>query len=442
MSIESTVAVARDIPNKSLSPKFSQDLAHTGALQDQFNKELGITGRVRLNYNPVLERANFERLTTDDRRNNFRNYELWQVQTALRERNHAAKSAVNYIIDEAGYVRNELFPDEPFYQILQRGIAYQEQNGSVELEREHNEYAGWAQACEVLKHPDTPAHAKAIVISGPGIVEGTNYHDNFVDIYEALDDAVTRKRYIKMTRNASKLTYGDYENVIPQLQPEYFNGLKGPIDAWLLGHPIYKDPSVDSRNTDEIFEQIFVKREGAMSEQDFQELWEALTPVAMYYINVLCQKDFEPTELAIAWNAVLKISDLARQNLEARKKPGSLASAQIQLPMFYGNIQEAVNWFGRQEIETVLAACGPSGGFKIEYKDGLVRKNPIEEFLSNSVGKFGIEEDKYGSLHFDCPHCHWDNKRDYGKLLANCKNCGKDVTCGDGNKDKKSITKL
>ena len=138
MSIESTVAVARDVPNKSAA-KFSEDLSAVNNLHDQFNNKLGISGRLRLNYNPVLERANYERLKTDDSRLNFRNYELWQVQTALRERNHAAKSAVNYIIDEDGYVRNELFPDEPFYQILQRGIAYQEQNGSVEIEREHNE---------------------------------------------------------------------------------------------------------------------------------------------------------------------------------------------------------------------------------------------------------------------------------------------------------------
>src|SRR3989344_4816444 len=334
MSIESTVAVARDVPNKSAA-KFSEDLSAVNNLQDQFNNKLGISSPLRLNYNPVLERANYERLKTDDRRLNFRNYELWQVQTALRERNHAAKSAVNYIIDEAGYVRNELFPDEPFSHVLQRGLEYQEQNGSRELEREPNEYTGWAQACEVLKHPDTPAHTKAIVISGPGIVEGTNYYDNFVDIYEVLDDAVTRKRYIKMTRNASKLTYGDYESVVQQLQTGYFNGLKGPIDAWLLGHPVYKDPSTDPRTTDEIFEQIFGRREGAMSEQDFQELWETLTPITMYFINVLCQKNFEPTEVAIAWNAVLKISDLARQNMDARKKPGSLASAPIQITMFF-----------------------------------------------------------------------------------------------------------
>jgi len=428
MSIESTA-------------NFTKDLASINTLQKQFNKELGIDGAVKLNYNPVLARGNFERLTDDKRRFRFQDYELWQVQTALRERNHAAKSAVNYYVDEEGYVRNELFPDEPFYQILQRGLAYQEQNGSQELEREHSEYMGWAQVCEVLKHPSVTAHTKAIVISGPGIIDGTNYHDNFVDIYEALDDPVTRKRFIKMTRNASKLSYGDYENVVPQLQPGYFNRLKGPIDAWYLGHPIYKVPSVDPRTTDEIFEQIFGRREGAMNEQEFQELWEALTPVSMHYINVLCQKDFEPTKLAIAWNAVLKISDLTRQSLDARKKPGSLAASQLQIPRFYGNIQEAVNWFGRQEIETVLAACGPSGGFKIEYKDGITSVNPVLDFLSNSVGKFGVEKDDYGSLHFDCPHCHKDNKREHGKLITNCKNCGKDVTCGKENKDKTSITK-
>ena len=94
MSIESTVAVARVVPNKSAT-KFSEDLSAVNNLQDQFNNKLGISSPLRLNYNPVLERANYERLKTDDRRLNFRNYELWQVQTALRERNSDEKRGVN-----------------------------------------------------------------------------------------------------------------------------------------------------------------------------------------------------------------------------------------------------------------------------------------------------------------------------------------------------------
>src|SRR3990167_6066837 len=147
MSIESTVAVATQFSNKSYD-KFSQDLADVGVLQLKFNKELGIEKAVRLNYNPVLARANFERLTSDNRRQNFRNYELWQIQTALRERNHAAKSSVNYLIDEHGEMRNELFPDEPFSHVLQRGLEYQEQNSSREIARERSEVVGWQQICD------------------------------------------------------------------------------------------------------------------------------------------------------------------------------------------------------------------------------------------------------------------------------------------------------
>ncbi|OGK14259.1 hypothetical protein A2861_01815 [Candidatus Roizmanbacteria bacterium RIFCSPHIGHO2_01_FULL_38_15] len=441
MSIESTVAVATQFSNKSYD-KFSQDLADVGVLQLKFNKELGIEKAVRLNYNPVLARANFERLTSDNRRQNFRNYELWQIQTALRERNHAAKSSVNYLIDEHGEMRNELFPDEPFSHILERGLAYRKSIGSKELEREYAEYEGWLQVCNVLKHPDTPAGAKFIAISCPGIVADTNYNDNFVDIYEAHDDPVTGKRYITMTRNASKLTYGDYENNAAQLQNGYFDNLEGPIDAWYLRNPIYKNPSVDARSTDELFEQIFGHREGAMGEADFQQLWQQLIPVVLYYINNLCAEEFHPSSLAISWNAVLKKNDLMKTILENTKisKDQQMQNTQLQIPQFYGNLHEEIDWLGRQQIDMVAAACGTSGGFKIEYKDGLAPKNPIQELLSNSVAKFGVEEDNYGSLHFDCPHCRFDNKRDYGKLLTKCKSCGEDVTCGDS-KEKTSVTK-
>ncbi len=39
-------------------------------------------------------------------------------------------------------------------------------------------------------------------------------------------------------------------------------------------------------------------------------------------------------------------------------------------------------------------------------------------------------EDEYGSLHFECPHCHKTNTREQGKLISNCQHCGCDVTCG------------
>ncbi len=41
---------------------------------------------------------------------------------------------------------------------------------------------------------------------------------------------------------------------------------------------------------------------------------------------------------------------------------------------------------------------------------------------------YGLE-DKYGSLTFECPHCHNTNTRPFGQLISHCQHCGGDVRC-------------
>lgn len=74
--------------------------------------------------------------------------------------------------------------------------------------------------------------------------------------------------------------------------------------------------------------------------------------------------------------------------------------------------------------------------------DNFIGNNPIScptriSTFSNTI--LGIarvinisgtsESDQYGSLTFECPHCHRQNKRSAGKLISNCQHCDKDVTC-------------
>lgn len=52
-------------------------------------------------------------------------------------------------------------------------------------------------------------------------------------------------------------------------------------------------------------------------------------------------------------------------------------------------------------------------------------------FFNKSV-VVDTNNDKYGSLKFNCPHCGHENTRPWGKLIKYCQSesCGKDVTCG------------
>ncbi|MFZ6034946.1 MAG: hypothetical protein ACOYUB_02265 [Patescibacteria group bacterium] len=422
----------------------TKNLQRIQVLHDVFNKTNGIKTTRVMNYDPVLARWKFEEADAKKNRKKFKKYERFQVETALRERDHTAKSSIKYIVGGNGEIYNELFPDEPFSTVLERGLAYRQQHGSKEIAREKSEIAGWRKITSSLADPETPAGTKAVVVSGPGLIEDTNYHDNFVDVYEAVDTP-SGKRQIQMTRFSSQLDYEQYWNKIQSLDRNYFQESNLPIDAWMLSHPILFSHQ-DQRTADQIFDGIFEKRKDSMTESDFQKLLVLCMPVINYYINALTQDRYDPRVIALSWNAVLQKNDIVRhaiangRDLNSRDAP------------FNGNIAMEIDWLGRQVIETVAAGCGSSEGFKLKDKALAAYQNPLVNFLENSVAKFGYDIkknndrnspesqiDEHGKLTFDCPN---KNSKDPVKrcdpgvitrpphvLLPNCPHCGASIKC-------------
>lgn len=393
-----------------------------------------------MNYNPVLARWKFEETTTEKDKQNFRKYETFQVETTLRERNHTAKSAVRYLTGEDGLVYNELFSDEPFEVVLERGIAYRKEHGSKEIVREEAELEGWKKIIGLLSDTQTKAGTKAVVVSAPGLIEDTNYHDNFVDIYEATDSP-HGERVINMTRYSSSLDYEQYWNKLQIQDRNYFQETNKPIDAWLLAHPLFIGAE-DRRTADQIFDQTFERRKDAMAEADFQRLLVMCMPVINYYINVLTAGDFDPQKIALSWNAVLQKNDIVKKMInDGRELP-------LDQPLFNGNVGFEVNWLGRQVIETVAAGCGASEGFDVS-KMGVVDQIAKIQ-LSNSVAKFGYDLkknkdknksgsdfDEFGPLKFKCPKINDKTnpctpgiiERPPHTLIPNCPHCGANIKC-------------
>ena len=374
------------------------DLQKIDGLQNIFDNSLGIKNPPRklYNYNPVLARWKFEQVKTDEEKRRFKKYEAFQVETALRERNHSAKNSVNYLIGTDGAVYNELFPDEPFLKVLERGLAYRQRSGSKELVREQKEVDGWKKILVHLINPATLLGTKAVVVSGPGTDPQTNYRDNFVDIYELRGGSGSKKRLIKMTRYSTSLSWNQYFDRIKALNGDYFQETNLPIDAWFLSHPIFIDPTSDQRSADEIFNQVFEFRKGFMPEDDFQKLLITCMPVINYYIDSLCQSNFDPGNIALSWNAVLAKNDLRHQ------------------PVFQ-NLDQEIYWLGRQVIRTVAGGCGSSSGFKLG--ESSIPPNSLEKYLANSVGKYGLKNKEW----FVCPSCDYHAD---GPVGEQCPSCG------------------
>lgn len=407
--------------------KVSTDLRKINVLQNRFNAELGIVpdSRAKLkNYNPVLARWKYEELATDGERQAFRDNERRQLETVLRERYRAGISPWEFVFDENGKLRNKLMPDEPWEDVLERGVLYRREQGSCEQEREVQEVVGIRKVQEKFADPATPIGTHMVLISGPGLVEGSAYTDNFVDDYEKILDSTTGLPGIRATRYASSNSYDSYRAIAESVDPDYFQGEKGPLDAWFLSHPLVFGPGIFT-DADDLFDTLFQRSPEALKEREMQKIIQTCVPVILYYINILCQEKYEPRKIALAFNALLTTADMAYTLIKRGEDRSVTDALRYYEKMDSSTLQEFVAFAGKMPVPRVAAGCGESIGFAV---GGLM------DVVSNSVGQFGLlgfsqESDEYGSLYFACPSCKKTNKRDRGALLTNCRHCGRDVRC-------------
>lgn len=404
------------------------DLSEIALLQDRWDSTLGRrpnrSGEFE-NYNPVLARWGYERLETDEQRVLFRINEIQNVTTALRERNHTSESKLILSIGVDNKIHNEVFPDTSYEQVLERGRRYRAENGSNEIEREKAEIEGFKKIQDLLTSEDVKVGTKLFVISGPGFAEDTPYIHNFVDGYELAEDDAGN-RYVQYARYASSLSYEDYQQITSEADSNYFDGKEGPVDAWYLANPIQAPDISKSQSLDEAFSEIFVKDVKAMEEERFQELYKIYLPFILYYLDQLTAEDFNPVEVAKAYNTLLLSTEDKDIKSKTKRDEAHMASNQMRLDSYTSkNISEIVMRYGHRNVTEVKAGCGSSSGFSIGRSSG---KNERGLMLLNSVSGFGI--DNYGSRTFNCPSCLKENLRPEGELLSACQHCGsQQVSC-------------
>jgi hypothetical protein len=376
-----------------------------------------------LNYDPVLARVNFELAKTDGEKEIFRRVELKNIQTALRERHHAAESELILSIDQDGKIRAGVQAHEPWEDVVERGRVHRAELGSEEQLREQAEVDGFKEIQADLAHPDTPKGKKRIVISRPGKAGGP-YPDNYIDIYEKAQDPETGEFYINYTRFISPLNDRQTERIIKRIDPAYFDGENIPRDAWYLQKPI----AIEAGKYTDIracFDALFEKDVRAMGEESFiRDIWSVSVPAALYLIDELSKSYFDPLGIAKAENTLLLTPDRDELKQKAREVTVFLKSDATRLNekgrLLMGNMSDR---YGYERPRSLMGGCGSSGG---------------TEITKNSVSKFGLSEDQHGSRTFKCPSCGEQNTRDYGELRSECQHCeSTDVACEPTAKQKK-----
>lgn len=374
------------------------------------------------NYDPALARAMWEQLRTEEEKQKFVEHETTQIIKALGERYHVMESVAYYSIGPDSKLYSKAFPNEPFEEVVKRGIAHARNRGSVDLEREEAQLRGVLKVQDRMVAGSTLLNHKEVAVSGPGLRDGTDFTHNFVDIYEFVaEDPITRIRLVQMTRYASSATYEQYRAGVLKFKPQYFEGATGPEEYHYAANPLEFDPKTDPRSSAEIVEQLGRSVKGVLSQADFQKVVEDSKTSISYFLEKVRADVFIPEDVASRWNAVVNGADIFIHSLKdvARKIFKNISNFVKDIPVFK-TYAEKNDWLGRQTVEQIMAACGLSGGFSLGGLTGFISR--IASGIGRSLGI--VEQDKYGSLVFDCHKCHKPNDRPRNGRRLSCKHCG------------------
>lgn len=302
-----------------------------------------------------------------------------QVETHIGERLNVLLSRTRYGLRD-GLIFAQA-DNEPFIDVLKRGRDYRRENGSeVDFAREDAEVSGFLKIQEILGHPTTPIDTMMLSVSPKG-GEESSYQHNFYDIFTKTADGIEARRY------SSALSYEEYAK---------FLGLNFiPSDSYFLSNPV----RVYDKSPDDIHGFLH-KEHDYLAEDDFRIILEVCRPFIYAYIKLLSETDDRKLH-ALAFNAILNVSDRARADLELLKS-GKLTY--INKYMDSINSSMIYKW-GIMPVRQTMTGCGSSGDASLDS-------------LPFSVSEFGKEKQEW----FKCPKCGWEASGPIGN--GPCGRCG------------------
>ncbi|MBI2034717.1 MAG: hypothetical protein HYT11_03230 [Candidatus Levybacteria bacterium] len=386
-------------------------------LQAQFEHALRLTHDTQellhSSYNPVTDRWHVEMLQSAGNIVGLQAFrqELWENQrTNLMERLHATESYGEYSIVN-GQLHSKEFPEEPFGEIIKRGVLYRAKLGSAEQEREGKlgEVSGWEYINGIMGDQKTAIGTTIFLLSPPGMAPNTAYEGRYADKYTLSIGSEGRK--VKRARIAVDWNYDDYKKQASLFKSDFFKGYDGrPIDAWYLSHPILTDKD-------------FAASTQGMSPDKFSAIFNhpTLHRLIKQYERSVFSETANWFDIALSFNAILNCADELKQGEKVHQIAAMDDSA----------FHDAVYLLGARPVAAVGGGgCPPNRGINLSSVvtiegNGLAGGSGI---LSNSVAKFGIT----GSESCDkisCKKCNWEaseeevSKIQKGELNA-CPKCG------------------
>jgi len=368
----------------------AEDIWEHGQLQNKFDAVLGrkydSKDMLTRSYNPVTDRWRIEKLRRFGDKEGEASYRKEidrNIETNLRERLQVGENVVTYRI-----IGNELysqdFLEEPFSDVLKRGIEYRLTHGTQEAEREAGELEGWRKVQKKLADANTPVGTKMTVFSPPGMVEDSAYDRQLVDEYELVEGRDGRS--VKLTRRIVDFDTTDYAKTAHSLDFHYFDRYdERPLDAWFLSHPI-----------EGTLADLKIK---GMSSSAFDKIYQSplLQGIIQEYLGAITAENVDWRQVALTINAIYNQVDA-----EEKAVLSDTGKTEQQLYISQDAIRSKVQMLGMQTpAERGGAGCPTSKGY-----DGM--SNLFSTGSFNSVSSYG---GKVGGISGSCPEikcpCGW-----------------------------------
>jgi len=194
--------------------------------------------------------------------------------------------------------------------------------------------------------------------------------------------------FLKIQEHAKSMSDGDYCLWISPIHPVYY-----PDTSKII---------------------ITVKEEGKLVNKSINTNWDAFSSILIAR-ELATLSDLDPF--------VFKSTNDVRANpifINADKEEHlGLAIKKILNPKVIEMIEKGEDWRLKEKFMGELRQLR-------QVAIGQLPRSCPE--LMSAFGVFA-GRDEYGSLQFECPHCHRINKREPHKLLEKCQHCKEDVRC-------------
>lgn len=354
-----------------------------------FNVELHISARRNFEIaEELLSPAEFKR---QEEQLNLRFEE--DLKSEIRERFCTQQYQTIYTLRDGKLINSQY--DQPFSQIIKKGIEFRRQNGSADQTREQAELIGFERVEQILNGAAEPS---TVVSISPRGTKESIYQRNFFDVFQKQEND-----QIIMTRFTSTATLEGFQAAAQKLNPAVPRPIV-PTDAYFLSHPLKTTVSLE-----QILEAIELDKT-AMEKDYVETIVENCMPVILAYVN-------NPSEAG--YIAAVNLADI----LAGKKMLSNSQFNDSAIERFSDSLsfRSTFNYLASLPVRPVQTGCGLSGSSRLE------NPQPFSVLSAWSVADFGRGSLDNDEGDFPCPRC--GETITYGAGITECPGCGLEATC-------------